>query len=81
MKADQDSSRPNLEAHTAALLDALRRELGPDGSADRIKAVGRHHYERLLADATITDYIPLLVYRFTREDLLGAKPEQMQAAA
>jgi len=67
------SGRQTLETQTAHLLDALRRELGPGGEADRVTALGRHHYERLLAHATITDYVPLLVYRSTREELLAAR--------
>ena len=61
---------------TARLLDALGRELRPDGDTDWLVARGRHHLERLLAQATITDYIPLLVYRSTKEDLLDARRAQ-----
>jgi hypothetical protein len=58
-----------LEHHTSALLDGLHRELG-DG---RVKTVGRRHFERLLRDARVLDYIPLLVYRATKEDVLAAR--------
>ena len=69
------ANRPKLEAQTAALPEALRRELQPEGDADPVTALGRHHFERLLTHATITDYIPLLVYRSTKEDLLHGRLE------
>src|SRR5262249_14236677 len=70
------AGRPSLEEHTARLLDALGRELRPDGETDWMLARGRHHFERLLAHPTIPDYIPLLVCRFTREDVLDARRER-----
>ena len=57
-----------LEQQISNRLDSLHRELGPQIPRDHLTSVGRYHAERLLAQATITDYIPLLVYRCTKED-------------
>ena len=43
----------------------------------QLRALGRYHTDRLLANATITDFIPQLVYRATKEDILhGDNPGQ-----
>jgi hypothetical protein len=69
-------SREELEDQTARRLEALRREFGGDVPPDRIAAVGSFHFERLLSRATVTDFIPLLVYRCTKEELLrDAQPD------
>jgi len=62
----------DLEHQIAHRLDALQRELGAAVPHDHLLAVGSYHTQRLLAHATITDFIPLLVYRFTKEELLSA---------
>jgi hypothetical protein len=59
-----------LERQIAGRLDALQRELGPDFPAELVAAVGRYHADRLLAEATIADFVPQLVYRATKDDLL-----------
>jgi hypothetical protein len=43
--------------------------------------VGRRHLERLSRHATITDFIPLLVWRCTREELLGRRRGELRDAA
>ena len=80
LPAGADSNQ--LEKQIAGRLDALRRELGPDVPADLVAALGRYHADRLLAEATITDFIPQLVYRATKDDLLRRDTlEQATAAA
>jgi hypothetical protein len=32
--------------------------------------MGRGHYDSLVAHAAITDFVPLFVYRFTKEELV-----------
>jgi hypothetical protein len=59
-----------LERQTKGRLDALRSELGDRVAPEQVAVVGRRHFERLSRHATVTDFIPLLVYRFTREELL-----------
>jgi hypothetical protein len=56
-----------LEHHTEFLLEGLHRELD-DG---RVEAIGQMHFERLLRQARVLDYIPLLVYRATKDDVLA----------
>ena len=72
-----------LEQQIARRLDSLHGELGSRVSRQDVATLGRYHAERLLAHATVTDYVPLLVYRATKEDLLrgGRRPEPISAAA
>lgn len=64
---------PNLhevEEQTARELEALRTELAGSAPAEQVDAVGRRHFRRLMAQATITDFVPVLVCRATKEDLV-----------
>jgi hypothetical protein len=72
-----------LEQQIERLLDGLQRELAPHVSREDVATLGRYHADRLLAHATVTDYVPLLVYRSTRDDLLNGRriPEPIPAAA
>jgi hypothetical protein len=70
-----------LERQTVGRLDVLREELSTTVPPEHVNAVGRRHFERLSRHATVTDFIPLLVYRFTREELLYGEPEQLHDAA
>jgi hypothetical protein len=45
-----------LERQIAGRLAALQRELGPEVPTDIVAALGRYHVDRLLAEATITDF-------------------------
>jgi hypothetical protein len=70
-----------LERQTTGRLDALRHELGDSVAPERVAVVGRRHFERLTRHATVTDFIPLLVYRFTREELLYREAVPLEDAA
>jgi hypothetical protein len=70
-----------LERQTAAGLDALRRELEPEIPPERVTTVGHQHFERLRCHATVTDFIPLLVYRLTREELLYGETVALEDVA
>ncbi len=70
-----------LEDQTARGLDTLRRELADTVPAGRVTEVGRDHFERLSLNASIPDFIPLLVYRFAKEELLFSSPGQVHRAA
>jgi hypothetical protein len=79
---DARAGSNELERQIAGRLAALQRELGPDVPADLVAARGRYHADRLVAGATITDFIPQLVYRATKDDLLrGDALEQATPAA
>ena len=70
-----------LERQTAARLNALKRELGDGVTAAHVDAVGRRHFERLRRTATVTDFVPLFVYRFVREELVYADSDSLHDAA
>lgn len=70
-----------LAHQTARQLEALRRELAGTPGAEHVSVVGNGHFERLTQEATIPDFIPLLVYRFTKEELVTSTRDQLHDAA
>jgi len=60
-----------LERQTAHQLTKLRRELAGRIASDQVTAVGRARYDVLREHATVNDFIPLLVYRFTKDEVLS----------
>jgi hypothetical protein len=70
-----------LERHLDRVSRALQRELDGRVAAPEITAVARTHFESLVRDAAINDFIPLLVYRFTKEELIQSKPDELHRAA
>jgi len=69
---EETLQRPNVETLVERTLEQLRVEF-PD-QATRIEALGRAHLATLRAGATVEDFLPTLVYRFTREDLRRSGP-------
>ena len=61
-------------------LESLRREFEelPPG---RVTELGEAKFERLRANARITEFIPVLVYRYTREELRSIKRDELHSAA
>ena len=74
-------STDELERQMDKIFDDLRRELGETVAAEQITAIGTDKFERLSACAEINDFIPLLVYRFTKEELVNATRRELQDAA
>jgi hypothetical protein len=70
-----------LDGTIAGSLDELRRELAGRVAPERVTAIGYRHYERLRRDATINDFIPVLVHRYAREELLRIAPDELHGAA
>jgi hypothetical protein len=70
-----------LNDHVERVLDGLGRELADEIPATRVTSVGRGYFEQLRAEARITDFIPVLVYRFTREELRRCKRDELSEAA
>lgn len=70
-----------LARQTARQLEALRTELAGTPSAEQVTAVGNVHFERLRQEATVQDFIPLLVYRFTKEELVYSTRDRLHDAA
>jgi hypothetical protein len=62
-------------------LESLRREFADQLPGSLVTTVGRAEFEQLRANATITDFIPLLVYRYTREELVRIDGEELHRAA
>jgi hypothetical protein len=82
MRARGDTvTTDELEQQTARQLDALRRELEGSGRTRQVTLVGGRHLERLRRDATVTEFIPLLVYRFTKEELVDGTREELPDSA
>jgi hypothetical protein len=70
-----------LERQTAHQLTKLRRELADRIVSEQITAVGQAQYDALREHATVTDFIPLLVYRFTKNELLADTEGQLHNVA
>lgn len=67
----------NLQARVERGLQALQSEFPDD--VDRIDDIGQAYFERLRADARIEDFLPILVYRFTRDELRAAPVDRSSA--
>lgn len=74
-------TQEELERQLERLLHDLARDVGDGVAAERIGAVAVGHYERLRREATINDFIPLLVYRLTKEELVRAGRDELPDAA
>lgn len=72
-------STEELDRKMAKLPHDLHRDLG--GAIPLERAVSRAHYNGLRRDAAINDFIPLLVYRFAREELVTATRTDLHEAA
>ena len=69
-----------LERQTEKLLGGLAFEFEESFRADEVIAIGNAYLERLSRDATVGDFIPLLVYRFTKEELASSTYEELHRA-
>ncbi len=69
-----------LDHQVERQLESLRREFAHDVPASQVTAIGRAHFHQLSADARIPDFIPVLVYRFTREELRCSRDDLSRAA-
>ena len=70
-----------LDTQMEHIFTRLVEDLARDAPTDQIIAVGTSHFERLRRDAAVNDFIPLLVYRFTREELVAVGPNDLHRAA
>jgi len=78
---DAAMERNEIERHAEVLLGGLRREFAGKVEPGEIEAVGGAHLRRLTRKATILDYVPILVYRATREDLRWADANEFHRVA
>ena len=65
----------------AAGLQTLEREFAGNVDAAVIARIGDDELGRVLEEARIPDFVPMLVYRFTRERLLAQREGDPAVAA
>jgi hypothetical protein len=70
-----------LERQMDKVYRDLVRDLAGSAGADRVNAVSHSYYDRLRRDAVVNDFIPLLVYRLTKEELVRVKGDELPHAA
>jgi hypothetical protein len=70
-----------LEAQMDRLFRELQRTFEGSVPAEWVDAVGHAYYERLRREAKVNDFIPLLVYRLTKEELFRIAAEDLSRAA
>jgi hypothetical protein len=70
-----------LQIHLERGLAHLQREFDGRVPAEHVTRIGRDRFERLIENAKILDFIPLLVYRQTREALLVFEPDEAERPA
>jgi len=70
-----------LNSQVERALESLRREFAEEIPAAQVTAVGEACFEELCTNARIADFIPVLVYRYTREELTRAEREDLHRAA
>jgi hypothetical protein len=70
-----------LDTQMEHIFKRLVEDLASDVPPEQVLAVGTSHYERLQQDAAVDDFIPLLVYRFTREELVAVGRDDLHRAA
>ena len=62
-------------------LERLQREFADDLPASRVTAVGQALFDELRRDARISDFIPILVYRYARDELIRCRRAELNRAA
>ena len=70
-----------LERQIDRVLHSLREHAGDGIDAARVHAVGLAHYESLHRHAAINDFIPLLVYRYAKEELTQIWRDELHRVA
>jgi protein-tyrosine-phosphatase len=62
---------PVTEHHVEEMVDALVAEYGDRFDRPRIEALMADSVQQLAGDANVSEFLPVLAYRFTRERLLA----------
>jgi hypothetical protein len=70
-----------LDRQMAKVYRDLDHDLAGNAGADRVRAVSHGYYDWLHRNAAVNDFIPLLVYRFTKEELVRARRDQLPESA
>ena len=74
-------TREELDTQVERGLEALQREFAGKVPAATVAQVGTDRYGELVANATVLDFIPLLVFRQTRAALLPIEHHELHHAA
>src|SRR5262249_28547619 len=80
-REDTHMNVDELNTHIAKELDSLNSEFGQMVPPAVINKLCEDQCERLRREATIYDFIPLLVYRHTREQLLAGTRDELHRSA
>ncbi len=70
-----------LEKHLERGMGLLRREFAGVVATDRIVETSHDRFESLYRQATITEFIPLLVYREIRDEIRECGADELHQAA
>jgi hypothetical protein len=68
-----------LHIHLERGLARLQREFADTVPAEHVTLIGMDRFEKLIENAKIWDFVPLLVCRQTREALLDFEPGEVNA--
>jgi hypothetical protein len=80
LDGDKQGKEEVLRRQMSEEFERLRHEFA-DISPDRVAAVGKAEYDGLRAGARILEFIPVLVHRYAREDLLLVREREPNTAA
>src|SRR5262245_58419740 len=70
-----------LKARIQDDLKAIQTEFAHRVSSEQVEAIANRRLDLLRSTATITDFIPLLVVRQTRDELLASELDGLDQAA
>ena len=70
-----------LDRQVDRQLESLRREFDEVIPASNVTEIGERYYDQLREEARINDFIPVLVYRYTRKELVEAGFEELHRSA
>lgn len=77
---DRRAKEKILQRQMSDEFQRLRNEFA-DISPNRVTAFGKAEFNRLRAGARILEFIPVLVHRYAREDLLLLRERELRSAA
>lgn len=70
-----------LDQQVDRQLESLRREFRDVVPPGQVTRIGQEYLAELRAEARIRHFIPILVYRFTRAELVEVRREDLHDAA
>jgi hypothetical protein len=79
MRGANAMTTEELEQLVDQVVDDLHRSL-PDTASEDVDSVAQHYSRRLACDATVHEFIPLLVERYKKEHFRAARDELHESA-